>query len=281
MPVRSQNRRVRWVAAVLVTGVVVNSLLFGGVPAAYASWINQKVLAQSELPPILAPLCDGPDSLPLARGRAGVGVTPFPSEAPMQPEVPPPPVNEHPGVAVLHPIGIILAGLFLTLMITLFRWMFKVPPQLPYSVVKARQSVAALRRILVPTTAEASSVHAVELACRLGRGQEAEIILAYVVEVPFTLSLGTPIADEETKGQEALRQAQFVVEQHGLPTRTRIIPHRSAWGGILHLAKQEMVDAIVMSVGHGRSGQREGIGSTGQEILRRAECEVILGKMPG
>jgi nucleotide-binding universal stress UspA family protein len=185
------------------------------------------------------------------------------------------------GQAVLHPIGIGLAVLFIFLMINLFRWMFKVPPQLPYTVVKARQSVSALHRILVPTTEKVTSERAVELACRLGASQKAEIVLAYIVEVPFTLSLDTPVPAEETKGQEALRTARFIVEQHGLPVRTKIIPHRHVWGGILHLARAEMVDAIVMNVGAGRPGLTEGMGRTTQEVLRRAECEVILDKVPG
>jgi nucleotide-binding universal stress UspA family protein len=202
---------------------------------------------------------------------------------------PAPPVNERPGQAILNPIGVGLAFLFLILMINLFRWMFRVPPQLPWAVVKARQSVSALHRILVPlsqaesrgTAEDGASERVVELACRLGEAQKAEIVLAYVVEVPFTLSLNTPMPDEEARGQEALRTAQFIVVQHGLPVRTQLIPHRYGWGGILHLARQEMADAIIMGTGGGRPGQAEGISRTVQEVLKRAECEVILDKPPG
>jgi nucleotide-binding universal stress UspA family protein len=121
----------------------------------------------------------------------------------------------------------------------------------------------------------------VELACRLGESQKAEIILAYVIEVPFTLSLNTPMPAEQARGQERLRTAQFIVEQHGLPVKTQIIPHRQTWGGILHLAREEMVDAIIMGVGDGRPGQAESMNRTAQEVLKRAECEVILDKAPG
>jgi len=113
-----------------------------------------------------------------------------------------------------------------------------------------------------------------------GEAQKAEIVLAYIIEVPFTLSLDTPVPAEESRGQEALRTAQFIVEQHGLSARTKIIPHRYAWGGILHLTKEEMADAIVMSVGAGRPGLAEGMGRTAQEVIKRAECEVILDKVP-
>jgi nucleotide-binding universal stress UspA family protein len=115
----------------------------------------------------------------------------------------------------------------------------------------------------------------------MGAAQKAEIVLAYVVEVPFTLSLDTPMAAEEARGQEILQMARYVVEQHGLPLRMEIIPHRYVWGGILRLARREMVDAIVMNVGTRRSGSSEGLGHTAQEVLKRAECEVILDRAPG
>lgn len=209
----------------------------------------------------------------------GVFATPALAAYSLQQPTPPPPVNEHPERAVLNPIGIGLAILFLILMVNLFRWMFRVPPQLPQVVVKARQSVSALHRILVPVTESVAAERAVELACRLGEAQKAEIVLAYVVEVPLTLSLNAPMAAEEAKGQEILQTARCIVEQHSLPFRMEIIPHRYIWGGILHLARQEMVDAIVMDVGAGRHGA-EGLGRTAQEVLRRAECEVVLDRTP-
>jgi nucleotide-binding universal stress UspA family protein len=211
---------------------------------------------------------------------AGVFATPALAAYGLQQPPPPPPVNAHPQQAVLNPLGIGLAIIFLILMVNLFRWMFRVPPQLPRVVVKARQSVSALHRILVPVTESVAAERAVELACRLGVAQKAEIVLLYVVEVPLTLSLNAPMAAEEAKGQEILQTARCTVEQHSLPLQMKIIPHRYVWGGILHLAREEMVDAIVMSVGTRRSGSPEGLGRTAQEVLKRAECEVILDRAP-
>ncbi len=179
---------------------------------------------------------------------------------------------------VFHPIGIALAVLFVLSMGLLFFWMFRVPPPVPREVAAVRRSVAAMERILVPVSGRLASERAVELACRLGEKQRAEIVLAYVIEVPFTLSLNTPMPAAEAKGQEALRTARFIVEQHGLPVRTRIVPHRYAWDGILRLSHEEQVDAIVMSVGRGGPGG-DALGRTTQEVVRRAECEVILDRV--
>ncbi len=180
-----------------------------------------------------------------------------------------------------NPIGVFLAIIFVASMGLLFFWMFRVPPQVPREVAVVRRSVAAMQRIMVPVSGKIASERAVELACRLGEAQKAEIILAYIIEVPFTLSLGTSLPAEEARGQEALRTACFIVEQHGLPVKTKLIPHRYAWGGILRLAYEETVDAIVMSAVTGRPGTAEEMGRTPLEVLRRAKCEVILDKVPG
>jgi nucleotide-binding universal stress UspA family protein len=213
-----------------------------------------------------------------------VGAAPVLAQGPVGGPVPTPsaplPIIEQPGRVALHPIGIAFALLFIVLMINLFHWMFRVPPQVPYAVVKVRQSVSALNRILVPTMHDGASQRAVELACRLGTAQKAEIVLAYVIEVPFTLSLNTPLPAEESRGQDTLHTAQFIVQQHGLPVTTRLIPHRYLWGGITSLAREEQADAIVMSV-DGAPTQSDAIGRTAHEVLKRAECEVILDRRAG
>lgn len=160
----------------------------------------------------------------------------------------------------------------------LFWWMFHVPPQIPHAVALIRRSVAALQRILVPVSEKVVSERAVELACRLVESQKAEIILAYVTEVPFTLSLNAHMPAEEARGEEALRTARFIAEQHGLPVKERHIHHRYAWDGILHIAAEEGVDAIVMSARSRHGGNTEGIGRTIQQVLRQADCEVIVSK---
>lgn len=181
----------------------------------------------------------------------------------------------------LHPLGIALAVIFVASMAFLFHWMFKVPRLVPREVAAVRHSVAALQRILVPVSGKIASERAVELACRLGQAQKAEIVLAYVLEVPFTLSLGTALPQEEARGQQALGVARLIVEQHGLPARTKMVPHRYAWAGILHLAKEEMADVIIMGIGAGRLGVAEGLGRTCQEVVQRAPCEVIIDRVPG
>lgn len=77
-----------------------------------------------------------------------------------------------------------------------------------------------------------------------------------------------------------MQLARHIVEQHNLPCQMRVIPHRYVWGGILHMAHEYQVDAVVMNVGTGRWGSTDGMGRTTQEVLKRAECEVVLDRSP-
>lgn len=178
----------------------------------------------------------------------------------------------------LSPLGISLGLVFLAAMSYLFFWMFRVPPALPQAVAQVRRSVTAIRKILVPVIEAVSSARAVELAARMGETQQAELILAFVVEVPLTLALGTPLPEAEARGQEVLKNAAQIAALHSLPVEQRMIRHRQAADGILQLARDEDVDAIVLGAGFKRRTIPSDIGRTTVELLRRAPCEVIVDR---
>jgi nucleotide-binding universal stress UspA family protein len=180
----------------------------------------------------------------------------------------------------LNPLGIAFAVLFLFAMGFMFRWMFHVPPVVPHQVARVRRTVSSLRRILVPITDVLATERAVELACRLGASQKAEVILVHVMEVPFTLALDASLPVLETRAQSALDTAQFIIAQHGLTSRQRVLRRRQAADGILEVAREEDVSAIVMSTCAKPVLSAGGFSRTVQEVLRKATCEVILDQSP-
>jgi nucleotide-binding universal stress UspA family protein len=165
-------------------------------------------------------------------------------------------------------------------MVSLFLWMFRLPPVLPHQVVKVRRTVSALQRIIVPVVETVPAERAVEIAARLGQEQRAEIILVYVIEVPLTLPLSASMPVQETAAKDTLRTAEVLVRQHNLPVRTEMVPARHAADGILHVSRDEDADVIIMGVGVKRRSIPEQLGRTATEVLRRARCEVVLDKAP-
>jgi nucleotide-binding universal stress UspA family protein len=125
------------------------------------------------------------------------------------------------------------------------------------------------------------SERGVELACRLGLEQKAEIILVYVLEVPRTIPLGTPLPEDEAKAQESLSRAQAIVRLHNLSAIPHIERAREAVEGIIRVAKDYEADLIVLGIRPRVSAAEDVLGRTSDALLRRAPCEVIVNKLPG
>ncbi len=181
---------------------------------------------------------------------------------------------------VLNPLGILLAAVFAFMMASLLVWMFRVPAPVAQAVAHARRSVSGIRRILVPTRGSEYDERAVELACRLGLEQKSQIILAYVLEIPLTLSLGTPLREEEEKANQAMHRSIDIVKLHNLEAIPRIERDREAGRGILRTAKDLGVDLVVIGMNPARSHFADPLGRTTEILLRQANFEVIVDKHP-
>ena len=171
-----------------------------------------------------------------------------------------------------------LALALAVVVLALVVWFLRRTPKLAADVAEARKSVSALRRILVPIRGFPFEERAVELACRLGQEQKSEIVLACVLEVPLTLSLGTPLPEEEEKARDALARSAQLVRLHGLTPVERIERDREAGRGILRAAKEMHVDLVVVALDPARGQAINPIGPTTETLLRRADFEVIVDR---
>jgi nucleotide-binding universal stress UspA family protein len=158
----------------------------------------------------------------------------------------------------------------------------RVAAEVSGAVGATARTVEALRRIVVPLADTLSSERAAELACRLGGPQRAEIVLVHVVEIPLTRPLADEDGPDRKKGERALQVGQAIVSRHGLRSRTRLLFERSAAHGILHAAREENADLIVMAFSEKRRHERpDEPGPTMREVLRRAHCEVLIDQSLG
>jgi nucleotide-binding universal stress UspA family protein len=176
-------------------------------------------------------------------------------------------------------LGALLALVFAVSMGTLLRWMFHVPRAIPLAAAKARRAVGAIKKILVPTSGTFYSERGIELACRLGEEQKAEIYLVTVLEVPRTLPLEAPMPEAETRAQEILKEGESIVSLRGLPVKGEVRRGRVAGEEIIRAAKDWEADLIVMGIRSGIRMAQEILGRTSDLVLRRAPCEVIVDKI--
>jgi APA family basic amino acid/polyamine antiporter len=177
-------------------------------------------------------------------------------------------------------LGTFFASIFALAMGGLIWWMLHPPEALKPLVAKAYRSVDALKRILVPTTGMPYSDRGVELACRLGAMQKADIVLTYVIEVPRTLPLNAPLPEADAKAEEALNRAVEIVQLHELEAVPLVERAREAAEGIIRAAKDNQVDLIVLGMRTDIRGGQAALGRTTESLLRRAPCEVVVDKLP-
>ena len=175
-------------------------------------------------------------------------------------------------------MGAFLAFVFAASMSVLLWWMLHVPKAIPLAAAKARRAVGAIKRILVPTSGTDYSSRGIELACRLGEEQKAEIYLVTVIEVPRTLPMEAPMPVAEAKAQEVIKQGETIVTLRGLPAKAEVRRGRVAGEEIIRAAKDWEADLIVMGIRSQIRMAQEILGRTSDLVLRRAPCEVILDK---
>jgi nucleotide-binding universal stress UspA family protein len=126
-------------------------------------------------------------------------------------------------------------------------------------------------RILVPLDGSALSERSVEVAVRLARAMEGEIVLFAVADPAETSGHADQIREDHESQFE-----RVAARCAGVPTQQRIDTRGEAAGGILDAVRELEVDHIVMTT-HGRSGlSRLAQGSVAEEVLRNATVPITL-----
>jgi nucleotide-binding universal stress UspA family protein len=180
----------------------------------------------------------------------------------------------------MNPLGIAIAAAFALTMVSLMWWMLHPPEQMQAAVAKALRGVSAIKKILVPVRGSSYNERAVELACRLGADQDAEIIAAHIIEVPLSLPLQTPLPEEEKLTQEVLARAQEIIEHHGLKVQTIARRDRDVARGILHVAQDLDCDMVVLGINPKNLAAGESVGKATEQLLRKSQIEVIVDMHP-
>ena len=180
------------------------------------------------------------------------------------------------------PLGVLIALTFvLVLGATLF-WMLHLPRPMAQEVARAVFSVHSSRCIIVPILDLFYTERAVELACRMGKQQNAAIVLAYIIEVPRLIALDTPSTpEEESRAQQALAHAHTIVERHGLKTVTTTVHAREAGEGITQIVHKYSGDIVVLGVQAVERHLPSIFTRTADALMRRPPCEVLIDSMPG
>ncbi len=144
------------------------------------------------------------------------------------------------------------------------------------------------QRILVPVDFSENSRPAIQYACALAEQFRAELHVAHVIETHalatpqfgMGLDLITYARESKAAAEKSLAEALPSGWSSGRPPVSAIL-EGSPIKEIIHYAREQAIDLIVMST-HGRSGLAHVlVGSVAENIVRHAPCPVLTVRPSG
>ena len=141
-----------------------------------------------------------------------------------------------------------------------------------------------MKKILVPIDLSEYSLEAVEYACGLASGSEAQIYLLHVVpiEQPFAF----PVVDQHSETtlrdleEKLLAQLEVFIRRKVCNAKhlVRVIRRGEPSGEIVKFSKDESIDLVVMAT-HGRTGVGHVLmGSVAEKVVRHSPVPVLTVK---
>jgi nucleotide-binding universal stress UspA family protein len=182
-------------------------------------------------------------------------------------------------------IGTVIAVVFLTSIVGVLTWMFRLPKETERTrtVTRAVRSVNRLTRILVPLLSKSEATDRIAaLAAQMVHSRGGNVELLGVIEVPFTLPLNARVEEDEERALELLDRAESVARQcvtgmNKTGVNKRILKARNAGPAIVREAEMQAADLILMANTPVRPrGNAQQINPAVDYVMKNAPCDVLV-----
>ncbi len=177
------------------------------------------------------------------------------------------------------PAGVVLAFAVLVAISATLYWMLHPPTTTAERAARATEAEVdeIIGSVIIVFSQEIHSEHMMSLAVRVARRERAQLLAAYIIEVPHTLPLDAEMEAERRDALGVLQVAESIARKNNVEIQTEISLARQVSQGVLELAKRK--DAHLIVVGAYREGKYTGapIGSAIEVIAAKATCDVLIG----
>ncbi len=153
----------------------------------------------------------------------------------------------------------------------------------PAAVAKLPSTAVAnvdYAQILVPIVGSRLTDEMMVLACQLAAEKEASIDAVYVVEVPMSLPLDSPLPDERRRADKMLELAATIAAEFGVQMRPHVLVARQAGRAIVELSAQRRSQVIIIGAVKKKRIAERIFGDSVTHVLQHASCEVIINLVP-
>jgi nucleotide-binding universal stress UspA family protein len=188
-----------------------------------------------------------------------------------------------PALVITHaqpsPVGILIAFFVLGAISATLYWMLHPPTTTAERAATAteREVDQLIGSVIIAFSQEIHSEYMMSLAVRLARRERAQLLAAYVIEVPHTLPLDAVMERERREALGVLQVAESIGRKNSVEIKTDISVARNVAQGVLELAKR--YDAHLIVLGAYREGKYTGapLGRAIEVIAAQAPCDVLIG----
>lgn len=146
--------------------------------------------------------------------------------------------------------------------------------------VKSRDPSVNFKTILVPVDGSEASLVAVEFACGLAKRSRGKVHVVHVIEVRRALPLDADLVVEAQQGEEILTQAEAIAKRLDFEVEGDLLQARDAGHAIVDEAMERQADVVVLGVPYRRPFGEFELGKVSTHVLKAAQCEVILLRLP-
>jgi nucleotide-binding universal stress UspA family protein len=137
-----------------------------------------------------------------------------------------------------------------------------------------------IQKILHPTDFSEPARYAFEFACSLARDHGAQILILHVLPPPLNYSEALARAAPDSFRDQMWREPEQITPPDRSIRFDYLLEEGPAARTILQAVKDNHCDLIIMGT-HGRAGLRRVLaGSVAEEVLRTAECPVLIVRTP-
>lgn len=186
------------------------------------------------------------------------------------------------GTPLLNPVGIVIALVFITSIVSVLGWMLRLPKETEETrtATRAVRSVNKLTRILVPTLHKNEVTdRTVALAVQMAQHRNGNVEALAVLEVPLMLPLDARVGEDEQRALALLDRAESVAVHTRSSSKVikRLLKARSAGTAIVREAEEKVVDLIIIANVPVRvRGSMQQIDPTVEYVMKNAPCEVMI-----
>ncbi|MDQ2818157.1 MAG: universal stress protein [Candidatus Eremiobacteraeota bacterium] len=179
----------------------------------------------------------------------------------------------------MHVAGVFAAGAILCAIAATISWMLHPPSSRTVRMAADADRLAKniAGDILVVFSADIKSEVLMALAVRMAKGQHAELVAIYVIEVPMTLPIGAELPQQERQALEKLTAATEIGRKAGIEITTRTIRDRQAGPAIIAAARQENARLIVMGTFREDSYAGAPLARAIEYVTTQTETDVLIG----